>query len=1166
MTESPMIKCPKCKTPFEYGQLVNVINFPDDIKLIFDLVEGRLNKLNCPVCSTEFFPKDILLIFDKDKNLIGLASNKEYEEVIRFEAKKLNSNVETASTYEELFRKLISWILPNIKSLFSNLDKVMDTPVENRTQVSFTPFQLRMLLSASRGYLNSLNSDRKKIEGNVQSLFEFAVKESINSIYMQCQLDNTILDLPEHITEAIPADCLTVEILNYLIGKCKKIVNVNLPDDFLSKWHLHFINAVVHYISGKSNPLQKEFASMINKVWQIKLNDPSYSEQYNYMLLNKKLGQQLLTFEDMFDANLNNILEAVEHNKFELIEKIGFIMDYYEWEQKFNTAAKERMRILGHIDEKNIKNAAGSITKGVMERVKFTEKGESAELNANIVSAPVEQMMASNQENIAKEIIGESLKLSEQNKDYISCIAICISCVKLMNKYSNFEISRDLILRIATKYNQFITGLPPLISFNYLNETANTMRHLGTFDDALKMYKRAEIFIKNLDEKDKLEARELIKRNTAIVYRDTGEFAKALLLFNELLKDKPDDFGLVQNIALFYSQINLNEKALQCLIPFAHTKGSSPNQNFGCNLSIAQFYALSGDKEKSYEHLLKLYQIREQYSIVQQCQLMNVALLSDLEPEKNNIEFNITESVEKFLMNKDLPKGNLIDTTYFFLLRRYLKFGDIAKARQLLTGNEWMQEIESKSWQLYYILTWYFYAIEDFVSAVKYIRKLLNCWNETIPVNENIDFTINWMNDKDDEQQHIISLACKLFLKKMIDVMDLLSVIDFNYGKDISAKLIHAEAFPSIAKVLEIISREYQDTEIFIMFEVDDGIRFINISPGNMRIIFAEDILCTVSEIEKIKLKTSRAYKNASPSPSLLKYTDIQLTDFMDIMKKIGNIFGQWLSDDTKQIYFVSGKTLSNLPLHLMKIKDELSLIEKFPVAYINNLSSLALLKKKEAKTKKAMIVTVTKENEKESYLQNARAASEQLAKYLNAEQYTTGSYHNEDATVQSITKAMNESNEAVFICHGTAGGEEYGAGICLSYQYILPPGLLPIKNSPVLKNFLLTWQDLDKLDHVPEIVVSVACSSGVVQVGKGGVQLGFEQALFAKGCSIIISPLWDVDQQSALYWLQRFYYNRCEYPDLEIIKHYQMTCMDTKEKYPHHFFWAPFILKGSSK
>ncbi len=182
----------------------------------------------------------------------------------------------------------------------------------------------------------------------------------------------------------------------------------------------------------------------------------------------------------------------------------------------------------------------------------------------------------------------------------------------------------------------------------------------------------------------------------------------------------------------------------------------------------------------------------------------------------------------------------------------------------------------------------------------------------------------------------------------------------------------------------------------------------------------------------------------------------------------------------------------------------------------------------------------------------------------LNAVGYGVRDLKQEEATISTVMKYLPEVEEAVFLCHGASGTSDDGRGICLTFQDLSPVSFLPINESAELKNFLLTWRDMDTLTHTPRIFVSIACSSGSVVIGKGGTRLGIEQALFAKGTSVIISPLWNVEQESAVYWIGKFYEYRYANKDHSIGVAYQQACIATRKKYKFDYFWAPFVVKGA--
>jgi len=165
------------------------------------------------------------------------------------------------------------------------------------------------------------------------------------------------------------------------------------------------------------------------------------------------------------------------------------------------------------------------------------------------------------------------------------------------------------------------------------------------------------------------------------------------------------------------------------------------------------------------------------------------------------------------------------------------------------------------------------------------------------------------------------------------------------------------------------------------------------------------------------------------------------------------------------------------------------------------------------------------------------------------------------EANHEKVLQVFSEVSEIILQCHGTTAGSAQGYGICVSNHKQLPPAILSVEEQADHADFIITWEDIQVS---PRIFVSIACSSGITEIGKAGVRIGLEQTLFSSGTQIIISPLWDVEQGASLMWLEVFYRNRYNNPQMGFANMYQKTCLEVKQLYPHYYQWGAFILNGS--
>jgi CHAT domain-containing protein len=148
--------------------------------------------------------------------------------------------------------------------------------------------------------------------------------------------------------------------------------------------------------------------------------------------------------------------------------------------------------------------------------------------------------------------------------------------------------------------------------------------------------------------------------------------------------------------------------------------------------------------------------------------------------------------------------------------------------------------------------------------------------------------------------------------------------------------------------------------------------------------------------------------------------------------------------------------------------------------------------------------------------------------------------------------------------CHGVSGGPTLGQGVCVAAHGLLPPRYLNVAADPVLRDYVLTWDDVIALPRSPDLLISVACSSGRTTVGTGGTRLGLEQGMLTTSTRYIVAPLWSVAQHSSLTWLEAFLNGigpSASPRDLDISALHRAATLMVRDRHPHPYHWAPYVL-----
>ena len=108
----------------------------------------------------------------------------------------------------------------------------------------------------------------------------------------------------------------------------------------------------------------------------------------------------------------------------------------------------------------------------------------------------------------------------------------------------------------------------------------------------------------------------------------------------------------------------------------------------------------------------------------------------------------------------------------------------------------------------------------------------------------------------------------------------------------------------------------------------------------------------------------------------------------------------------------------------------------------------------------------------------------------------------------------------------------------------------------------LLRASDLYNLSLDADLVTLSACETALGKVATGDDVVGFTRGFLYAGARSLISSLWQVDDQATRDLMVNFYINLPKMSKDEALRQAQLK---VKNKYPHPYYWAAFLLTGSA-
>jgi CHAT domain-containing protein len=102
---------------------------------------------------------------------------------------------------------------------------------------------------------------------------------------------------------------------------------------------------------------------------------------------------------------------------------------------------------------------------------------------------------------------------------------------------------------------------------------------------------------------------------------------------------------------------------------------------------------------------------------------------------------------------------------------------------------------------------------------------------------------------------------------------------------------------------------------------------------------------------------------------------------------------------------------------------------------------------------------------------------------------------------------------------------------------------------------------DLYQLRLSAELVTLSGCSTGLNAIVGGDELLGLVRGLLYAGAGAVLLTLWDAYDRSTAEFMETFY--RELQTGSTKSKALQLAMRQLRDRYPHPFYWAPFVLVG---
>jgi CHAT domain-containing protein/predicted negative regulator of RcsB-dependent stress response len=237
-------------------------------------------------------------------------------------------------------------------------------------------------------------------------------------------------------------------------------------------------------------------------------------------------------------------------------------------------------------------------------------------------------------------------------------------------------------------------------------------------------------------------------------------------------------------------------------------------------------------------------------------------------------------------------------------------------------------------------------------------------------------------------------------------------------------------------------------------------------------------------------------------------------------------------------IFFIPHHLLHYLPLHALQLNGE-PIIKNHPIVYSQSASLLQFHGSRDIKSLETCSAFAVREGQEEHLFSKE---AQEIASLFNSHAFID---------VSKVEVLKNIDRDILhFATHGYFDSRD------------------PVSSGIQLKNETLTAREIFNQRLNAKLVTLSACQTGVNERKPGDELIGLTRSLLYAGARSVIVSLWSVYEESTLYLMREFYFllRNEQGDDMKLIskaRALQMAQNRTMEKYPHPFFWAPFILIG---
>jgi len=248
------------------------------------------------------------------------------------------------------------------------------------------------------------------------------------------------------------------------------------------------------------------------------------------------------------------------------------------------------------------------------------------------------------------------------------------------------------------------------------------------------------------------------------------------------------------------------------------------------------------------------------------------------------------------------------------------------------------------------------------------------------------------------------------------------------------------------------------------------------------------------------------------------------------------------------KLIIVPHSILNYLPFQALQNETGDYLIDRYSITYLPSASVMNFLPSKRRQFKGKLLALGNPATDREGFksLPFAEGEVTGIGNIFPGSVVRIGA----DATEEEFRRLAGQYDLLHLACHS-----ELNAAYPMFSGLLLSPG--------GDQDGELDVHEVFTLDLNAYLVVLSGCETGLGKLTSGDDLVGLSRAFIYAGTPALAASLWQVADESTGYLMTEFYRNLRELGRAEALRQAQLA---TREKYPHPFHWAPFVLIGEGQ